>query len=90
MGLNLYLNPQRFPVQIPREITSVFETSYYDTYDNYATFEGKYGLVKEMQLLNDKSVSFDGIDGKFSFEKNIITRRLKVLKISNGKANLVK
>jgi len=42
------------------------------------------------QLLNDKSISFDGIDGKFSFEKNIISRKLSVLKISNGQANLVK
>jgi len=42
------------------------------------------------KLLNDKSISFDGIDGKFSFEKNIISRKLNVLKISNGKANLIK
>ena len=42
------------------------------------------------QLLNDKSISFDGMDGKFSFKKNIISRKLSVLKISNGKANLVK
>ena len=50
----------------------------------------KLNLKKTYQLLNDKSISFDGIDGKFSFEKNIISRKLNVLKISNGKANLVK
>ena len=50
----------------------------------------KLNLKETHQLLNDKSISFDGIDGKFSFEKNIISRKLNVLKISNGKANLVK
>jgi len=50
----------------------------------------KLNLKETHQLLNDKSISFDGIDGKFSFKKNIISRKLNVLKISNGKANLVK
>ncbi len=50
----------------------------------------KLNLQETQQLLNDKSTSFDGIDGKFSFKKNIISRELNVLKISNGKANLVK
>jgi hypothetical protein len=50
----------------------------------------KLNLKETHQLLNDKSTLFDGIDGKFSFEKNIISRKLNVLKISNGKANLVK
>jgi len=50
----------------------------------------KLNLKETHQLLNDKSISFDGIDGRFSFEKNIISRKLNVLKISNGKANLVK
>ena len=50
----------------------------------------KLNLKKTHKLLNDKSISFDGIDGKFSFEKNIISRKLNVLKILNGKANLVK
>ena len=50
----------------------------------------KLNLKETHQLLNDKSISFDGIDGKFSFEKNIISRKLNVLKILNGKANLVK
>jgi hypothetical protein len=50
----------------------------------------KLNLKETHQLLNDKSISFDGIDGKFSFEKNIISRKLNVLKILKGKANLVK
>jgi len=50
----------------------------------------KLNLKETHQLLNDKSISFDGMDGKFSFDKNIISRSLNVLKISNGKANLIK
>ena len=50
----------------------------------------KLNLKETHQLLNDKSTSFEGIDGNFSFKKNIISRKLNVLKISNGKANLVK
>jgi hypothetical protein len=50
----------------------------------------KLNLKETHQLLNDKTISFDGIDGKFFFKKNIISRKLNVLKISNGKANLVK
>ena len=40
--------------------------------------------------LTDKSTSFDGIDGRFSFKENIISRELNVLKISNGKADLIR
>jgi hypothetical protein len=50
----------------------------------------KLNLKETHQLLNDKFISFDGIDGKFSFKKNIISRKLNILKISNGKANLIK
>jgi len=50
----------------------------------------KLNLKETHQLLNDKFALFDGIDGKFSFEKNVISRKLNVLKISNGKASLVK
>ena len=50
----------------------------------------KLNLKEVHQLLDDKLTSFDGIDGKFSFNKNIISRELDILKISNGKANLVK
>ena len=39
-------------------------------------------------LLNNNSTSFDGIDGQFSFNNNIITRKLNILRISEGKANL--
>ena len=40
-------------------------------------------------LLNDQSNNFDGIDGRFSFNKNIITRKLNILKILEGKAVLI-
>ncbi len=40
-------------------------------------------------LLNNKNLSFEGIDGKFSFEGNLIKRDLKILKIKNGNAILI-
>ena len=49
----------------------------------------KLNLKDVYQLLNDTITSFDGIDGKFSFKKNIISRELSILKILNGKADLV-
>ena len=54
-----------------------------------------YILEKELNisltfdLLNNSKINFDGIDGKFMFENNLIKRKLKILKISNGKANLI-
>ena len=42
------------------------------------------------ELLNNNNISFEGLDGKFSFADNLVTRDLKILKILNGKANLVK
>ena len=41
-------------------------------------------------LLNDSKTTFEGIDGKFSFQNNIITRELNILQISKGSANLLK
>ena len=49
----------------------------------------KLNLRDVHQLLNNNAASFDGIDGKFSFRKNIISRELNILKILNGKADLV-
>ena len=50
----------------------------------------KLNLKDINKLLNDESTTFDGMDGKFSFKNNVITRELNILKISNGEANLVK
>ena len=38
---------------------------------------------------NEENINFEGMDGKFSFKKNIISRELEILKISNGKAILL-
>ena len=50
----------------------------------------KLKLEEVYKLLNNESTVFDGIDGKFSFINNIISRDLNILRISNGEANLVK
>ena len=46
-------------------------------------------LEEVYKLLNDESTAFDGMDGKFSFKENIISRELNILKISDGVANLI-
>lgn len=51
-----------------------------------------YILNKQMSLkdaynfLDNEKIKFDGIDGKFYFNKNIISRELNILKINNGLA----
>jgi len=34
--------------------------------------------------MNNNKIKFDGIDGKFYFENNIIVRELDILQINNG------
>tara|TARA_B100001123_G_scaffold403030_1_gene491110 strand:+ start:430 stop:1731 length:1302 start_codon:yes stop_codon:yes gene_type:complete len=46
----------------------------------------KLTLEKTFILLNDQKLSFEGIDGKFSFNQNLIKRDLKILQIKNGRA----
>ena len=41
------------------------------------------------KLLNSKQISFKGMDGEFSFKNNVISRKLNILKISNGEAVLL-
>ena len=41
-------------------------------------------------LLNNQQLSFEGLDGKFSFENNLIKRDLDILKIKNKQALLLK
>ncbi len=43
-----------------------------------------------IDLLNNPSIKFDGVDGKFYFKKNMIDRELDILKIFNGQANKIK
>ena len=52
--------------------------------------ENKLDLESIFTLLNDQQLSFQGIDGKFSFENNLIKRDLNILQIKDGKALLIK
>ena len=43
-----------------------------------------------IEFLEDSSIKFEGIDGKFYFSENVIVRNLDILKIKNGKAKKIK
>ena len=51
--------------------------------------ENKLTVLLALNLLNDSTISFDGIDGKFSFENNLIKRELEILEIFDGAAKLI-
>ena len=51
--------------------------------------ENKLSMEDTHKLLNDNNATFDGIDGRFSFKNNIISRELNILKILKGKATLI-
>ena len=46
-------------------------------------------LTEPREFLDDKSITFEGVDGQFSFENNLIKRKLNILKINSGKAELL-
>ena len=73
-------------------ILLILITYFYYPYKNKSLVEKNIqeDLPSDSVDLNDKSTSFDGIDGRFSFKENIISRELNVLKISNGKADLIR
>ena len=52
--------------------------------------ENQPNLESVFKLLNNQSLSFEGIDGKFSFENNLIKRELDILRIIEGEALLIK
>ena len=52
-------------------------------------FKKNMSLRELVNLLNDPSIRFDGIDGGFYFKNNMIERDLDILKISNGTASTV-
>ena len=52
--------------------------------------ENQPNLESAFKFLNDQSLSFEGIDGKFSFENNLIKRELGILQIIKGEALLIK
>ena len=49
----------------------------------------KLPLNEALELLNNNKIRFEGMDGRFSFKNNIITRELKVLQIIDGRAVLI-
>ena len=51
--------------------------------------ENKLTILSTTNLLNNNTITFNGIDGNFSFIDNIIKRKLEILEISNGKAKLI-
>ena len=55
---------------------------------NYV-FARNLSYQQMLELLNNTSIKFDGIDGKFYFKKNMIERDLDILQISNGVANKI-
>ena len=42
-----------------------------------------------LNLLNNSTLKFDGVDGEFYFKDNMIERKLDILKISNGSAKKI-
>ena len=48
--------------------------------------EGSFSVEGAYTLLNDSSIKFDGIDGKFFFKNNSIFRELDILEIFDGTA----
>ena len=48
--------------------------------------ENKFNINETFNFLNNNMIKFDGIDGKFYFENNIMVRELDILQIKNGVA----
>ena len=80
---NYYLNYKEQPI---RTITIPYDLIGILAY----IVNNKFTLEDVQRLLNDDSTIFNGIDGKFYFKNNVITRELDILKISNGTTILVK
>ena len=51
--------------------------------------ENSLAVDSTTSLLNNKIITFGGIDGQFSFENNLIKRELQILEISNGIAKSI-
>ena len=45
-----------------------------------------YSVKEFYELVESKNFIFDGVDGSFYFNNNLIERELKILKINNGEA----
>ena len=51
--------------------------------------ENNLTLDSTTSLLNNKVITFGGIDGQFSFKDNLIKRELNILEITNGTAKSI-
>jgi len=45
-----------------------------------------YKIKDFYELIDSKSLMFDGVDGNFYFQKNLIERELGILQINKGEA----
>ena len=45
-----------------------------------------YSVKEFYELVDSKNFIFDGVDGNFYFNNNLIERELKILQINNGEA----
>ena len=45
-----------------------------------------YNVKEFYELVDSKNFIFDGVDGNFYFNNNLIERELKILQINNGEA----
>ena len=52
-------------------------------------FVKQYKFDQVIELLNNQNIKFDGVDGNFNFQNNLIERDLKILKIQNGDSLLI-
>ena len=52
-------------------------------------YSKKLSFQQTIKLLNNSSIKFDGVDGKFNFYNNIIKRDLDILKIDSGEAKKI-
>ena len=51
--------------------------------------ENNLTIGSTINLLNNNTITFEGIDGQFYFEDNLIKRELHILEISNGMAKSI-
>ncbi len=52
-------------------------------------FSRNLSFKQMLDLLENKDIKFEGVDGEFYFKNNMIERDLNILKISNGNANKI-
>ena len=68
----------------PRTATVMYDVV---TLTNY--LYNNFNSISEMNNFLESENIFFGLDGKFSIKNNIVKRELSILKINDGKANLI-